>query len=174
MRTYWSGWRGRLPGLAFALVAKFVPIACVDILPYRVSNDLIEIGLIQRKDAYGKIVWNLVGGGIHRRESVAEAAARHIHTTLGEDVRWEEPDYSHPEAIGEYSPVRGDAAGFDPRKHAIALTYVVPLTGEISARGEALDFRWFSEDTLPVGEMGFGQDDVIRLLFPIKPSNRQC
>lgn len=168
MKGDWVGWDGRLPRWAFALVTKLAPTACVDILPYRVNDDAFEIGLIQRKDADDRIVWNLVGGGIHRRESVAEAAARHIRATLGPDVAWEDPDYSHPDALGEYFPVRRAGAGFDPRKHAVALTYAVSISGDVSAGGEAISFRWFAEDTLPFDKMGFGQDIVVRRMLPLQ------
>ena len=163
----WSGWSGRLPWFAFYFVSKLSPISCVDLLPYRVVDQSVEIGLIQRRDAHGQIVWNLVGGGIHRQESVAEAAARHMYATLGPDVIWTEPDYSRPDAIEEYFPVRRAAAGHDPRKHAIALTYAVPLSGQVSARDEAITFRWFPEDALPLDNMGFGQDIVVSRILPV-------
>jgi ADP-ribose pyrophosphatase YjhB (NUDIX family) len=157
-----SGWHGRLPLPAFALTAKLVPIPCIDLLPYRVSAGAVEIGLIQRQDAAGVKVWNLVGGGIHRQEPLDAAAARHLETTLGPDISWERADFSRPEMIGEYLPVPGTAAGYDPRKHAIGMSYTVALAGEVSPRGEALDFRWFSRPEIPFSEIGFGQGYVIR------------
>lgn len=170
MKLRWDGWQGRLPRPAFALATKFVPIACIDLLPYQASGGAVEVGLIQRKDANGKIVWNLIGGGIHRRESAAEAATRHIHTTLGPHVKWERPDFSRPKLVGEYFPMRIADAGHDPRKHAIALTYTVSLSGEVSPQGEALDFRWFPEAAVPFAEIGFGQEHVVQRLLPIEPS----
>jgi hypothetical protein len=169
MKPRWAGWRGRLPRLAYAFVTKLVPIACVDVLPYRVGPSGVEVGLVQRLDANGRLVWNLVGGGIYRRESIAEAAARHIRTTLGEDVTWDNSDLDEPDGLGEYFPVPVAGAGFDPRKHAIALTYAIPLSGEAVARGEALDFRWFTEDRVPFDEIGFGQEGFIHRLLPIEP-----
>lgn len=159
-----------MPRLAFYFVSKLSPISCVDLLPYRVMAQSVEIGLIERRDARGHIGWNLIGGGIHRRESVAEAAARHMYATLGPGVVWAEPDYSRPDAVEEYFPVRRAAAGYDPRKHAIALTYAVPLSGQVSARDEAITFRWFPEDALPFDNMGFGQDIVLSRMLPIAPS----
>ena len=171
MKLHWSGWRGRLPRPAFALTTKLVPVACVDVLPYRVAQGAVEVGLIQREDAGGKIVWSLIGGGIHRCESVADAVTRHIHTTLGPHADWEKSDFSQPQAIGEYFPLRVAAAGYDPRKHAIGLSYTVLLSGEVLPQGEALDFRWFQEADVPIEGIGFGQEHVVHRLLPIYPHN---
>jgi hypothetical protein len=139
----------------------------MDILPFRIGDGAVEVGLIQRKDADGLRVWNLIGGGIHRQESLAAAATRHLTMTLGPDVTWERPDFSRPEMVGEYFPVAKGAAGHDPRKHAIGLSYTVALSGKILPQGEALDFRWFPEAAIPFKEVGFGQEHVIRGLLPI-------
>jgi ADP-ribose pyrophosphatase YjhB (NUDIX family) len=159
------GARGRLPRALYELVTRLVPIACIDLLPRRTRGQATELGLIQRHDASGAVVWCLLGGGVHRHESLSEAAARHLRTTLGPGVTWQEPDYAHPATVGEYFPEQRPGAGHDPRKHAIALTYVVTLDGELSARGEALDFRWFAPADLPLAGMGFGQGAVVRRLL---------
>jgi ADP-ribose pyrophosphatase YjhB (NUDIX family) len=164
-----SGWRGRLPQPAFVFTSKLVPVPCIDILPYRIGGTSVEIGLIEREDADGKRVWNLVGGGVHRQESLAAAVTRHIEATLGPDVTWERVDFSRPEMVGEYFPAPNAEGGHDPRKHAIALSYALPVTGRVSPRGEALDFRWFSEAAIPFGKVGFGQEYVIRGLLPCSP-----
>jgi ADP-ribose pyrophosphatase YjhB (NUDIX family) len=132
----------------------------------------MEVGLIRREDAEGRRVWNLVGGGVHRQESLAAAAARHINSTLGPNVTWNQTDFSRPEAVGEYFPAASTGGGHDPRKHAIGLSYTLALTGEVSPRGEALDFRWFPEAEIPFEEIGFGQQHVIRGLLPVSPPGR--
>lgn len=168
MRTDRLGWSGRLPKALYSLATRLVPVPCVDVLPYQVlDEDVVQIGLIQRLDAHGQVAWNMVGGGIHRRESVAEAAARHIRETLGPDVTWDDSCFSNPITVGEYFPVRCAASGYDPRKHAIAPTYAVPISGEVSTGGEAISFRWFSEDDLPLDAVGFGQANVIRHMLPL-------
>jgi ADP-ribose pyrophosphatase YjhB (NUDIX family) len=139
----------------------------VDLLPVRSNAASIEAGLIRRHDADGALGWNLVGGGIYRTESVGEAASRHLRASLGPMVTWDEPDYNRPETVGEYLPFPRPGAAYDPRKHAIALTYLVVLGGEISPAGEALDFRWFRQPDLPLESMGFGQDLVLRRILPL-------
>lgn len=59
------------------------------------------------------------------------------------------------------------ASRYDPRKHAIAPTYAVPISGPDSTGGEAISIRWFSEDDPPLDAVGFGQADVIRRMLPL-------
>jgi ADP-ribose pyrophosphatase YjhB (NUDIX family) len=167
-----SGWQGRLPGPLYALVTRLSPVVCVDLLPYRSSAGATEIGLIKRADANGEVGWNLVGGGVYRGESIERAVERHLRETLGPDVAWHKPDFGHPEAVGEYMPALELGRPHDPRKHAVALTFVVAVDGEISAGGEALEFRWFPEAEAPLDSMGFGQDLVLRRLLPLQPGRR--
>jgi len=48
---------------------------------------------------------------------------------------------------------------YDPRKHAVALTYAASCecAGEPQAQGEALEFGWFGLDRLSEVDFGFGQ-----------------
>ena len=64
--------------------------------------------------------------------------------------------------VAEYFPDKRPRARHDPRKHAVALGYVVKLTGSITPMGEAVDFRWFAANELPPDdEIGFDQAAVI-------------
>lgn len=80
-------------------------------------------------------------------------------------VRWTDPDWDRPATVGQYLPKARSDGPHDPRKHAIALTYVVILTGTASPRGEAIGFDWFTIASLPLDEMGFGQEIVVRRLL---------
>ena len=155
-----GGLTGRVPGPLYRFVRGLVPIACVDLLPYRQTQAGTEIGLILRHDYRSTEVWCFIGGGIHRGESVAAAADRHLHETLGADVSQAGGGLDLPVAVGEYLPVRFSDEPHDPRKHAIALTYLVELDGIPRPQGEALAFEWFAADAVPTERMGFGQDRV--------------
>lgn len=156
------GATGRLPRLPYSLVRRLVPIACVDILPVKTGDNLLKVGLIRRYDASGRVVRAMIGGGIHRTETVGEAAARHLRSTLGPEVRWTDPDWDRPATVGQYLPNARSDEPHDPRKHAIALTYLVVLAGTASPRGEAIGFDWFTIASAPLEEMGFGQEIVVR------------
>jgi ADP-ribose pyrophosphatase YjhB (NUDIX family) len=151
------------PAFLDAALRRLVPIACVDALPYQETANGTLIGLIRRVSADGKRQgWNLVGGRVRYREALSEALDRHLRDTLGADARWEPPDVEHPVSVAEYFPDKRPGARHDPRKHAVALGYVVKLTGSITPTGEALDFRWFPANELPPdAEIGFDQANVV-------------
>ena len=144
----------------YARIRRLVPIACIDVLPVQDGR----LGLI-RRDVPGGQGWNMVGGAVVHGETLADALARHVKSTLGDGVSWTEPDYSRPDALGEYFPDERPGFGWDPRKHAIATTYCLALSGPVDPRNEARDFRWFDRDTVPPpGQIGFGQWHVIEPL----------
>jgi ADP-ribose pyrophosphatase YjhB (NUDIX family) len=159
-----KGLTGHIPGPLYKVARNLVPIACVDLLPYRRAPTGTEIGLIRRHDYRGVEVWCFIGGGVHRGESLADAADRHLHEALGASVSRLGVGLDPPATVGEYFPARLRDGPHDPRKHAIALTYLVEIDGVPQPQGEALAFRWFPTDAVPTGEMGFGQDDVYAAL----------
>lgn len=151
-----------LPRAVYAVIRRLVPIACVDALPYRHSADGVQIGLIRRLDADGKReVWNLVGGRIRHGETLADALERHLRDALGEGANWTIPDLRHPASLDEYFPDERPNALRDPRKHAVAAAYPVPVTGAIRPQGEALGFEWFDVDEIPRENIGYDQARVI-------------
>jgi ADP-ribose pyrophosphatase YjhB (NUDIX family) len=105
----------------------------------------------------------MVGGGVYRGETLAEAVGRQLRETLGPGVSWEDPDYKRPDAIGEFFPDGRPGYGHDPRKHAIAPTWLVAIEGELVPDGdEAKALRWFPRDALPPDdEIGFGHAETI-------------
>ncbi len=143
-----------------------LPIACVDVVPVRVSRDgrrVERVGLIHRDTPHQGRRWCLVGGRLWRNESFAHAAARQIRETLGLDVAFEPlPDDRQPDHVAQYFTTHRPDGLFDPRQHAVTPVFVVPLVGgEVDPRGEATDFRWFDSAALPSpSEWGFRQDEV--------------
>jgi ADP-ribose pyrophosphatase YjhB (NUDIX family) len=143
-----------------------LPIACVDVVPVRLSRDgrtVERVGLIHRETPHQGRRWCLVGGRLWRGESFAQAAGRQVRETLGLDVAFEPlADDRHPDHVTQYFPTPRPDGLFDPRQHAVTPTFVVPIAGgEVDPRGEALAFRWFPPDGLPpADEWGFRQDEV--------------
>jgi ADP-ribose pyrophosphatase YjhB (NUDIX family) len=142
-------------------VQDTLPIACADVVPVQLAADgktIARVGLIYRDTPHQGKRWCMVGGRMRRNESLAEAAGRQLHETLGPVVRFAiEPD-RQPDFVVQYftSP---RAIGFhDPRQHAITLAIVVPIDGELAAMGEAESFQWFDPGDLPpAGQWGFEQ-----------------
>jgi len=139
----------------------------VDLLPVLVADGAARAGLILRDDAEGGEGWNLIGGGIRRGESIAEAAERHVAETLGPGFRWRRREFERADTVGEYFPERREGYPHDVRKHSIALSYAILAEAEAAEpQGEALDFRWFPLDAELPSPIGFGQEPVIRRLLP--------
>jgi ADP-ribose pyrophosphatase YjhB (NUDIX family) len=153
-----DGW---IPAEMYESIEASVPIVCVDVLlsPYGTPK---RIGLIQRTTYNGGFGWCLIGGRVLRNESLFDAVDRHVQATLGDNIRVVRSTM-HLGAVIEYfsEPELGDF--YDPRKHAISLTYAAACESnrkpEVS--GEAIDFRWFNIDDLPDIKFGFGQGKAV-------------
>jgi ADP-ribose pyrophosphatase YjhB (NUDIX family) len=144
------------------LVEGRMPIACVDVLPLRnAEGSPQEVGLIWRPAPVDQH-WCLIGGRILRNESVEEAQQRLLTDSLGPHIRWRSRTNEQPIYVAQYFPHKRAGYPRDPRKHAVALTYVVDLDGRIEPSGEAAGgFRWFASDSLSSVDFGFEQGLVV-------------
>lgn len=137
----------------YGQIEQSIPLACVDFVPVRETDTGREFGLIKRASPFGE-VWCHLGGRIGRGESIREALLRHADETLavglmlGDDPQ---PDWVYQWFPPEERPPASAKLvhGTDPRKHAIALSFVVPLLGEPMPANEALAFRWFEHGRRP-------------------------
>ena len=121
------------------------------------------VGLIRRDTPHQGIRWCLVGGRVYRNESLQTAARRHLIDTLGESIRVKFRHPFEPLLITQYFSVRRKNELYDPRQHAVALVFPVNVGGEIQARNEAREFRWFRVNDLPSPRaFGFGQQHVLQ------------
>ncbi len=143
----------------YEFIAARVPIVCVDVILLS-SDPEPKVGLIYRNTYAGRKGWCLVGGAVLRNESLTAAVARHARSTLGYSV---ELDMASLQLLGviEYFTERDRGGFYDPRKHAISLTYLARCAGVSLPQGEALDFRWFNPSQLANLEYGFGQGALV-------------
>lgn len=156
--------RGWLSERDWKAVQRAVPIACADVLPIRDGRDGVEVGLICRETPQQGNRWVTVGGRILLNETVRKAVVRQVRETLGPGLKCQVAHY--PIAIVEYVSRHSKAKPFDPRQHAIGLTYVVRLSGRVQAGGEAFEFGWFTRRTLPPARaIGFGQHSMLLECF---------
>ncbi len=51
-----------------------------------------------------------------------------------------------PFSVAEYFPLPGVTPLYDPRQHAVALAYVVPVSGECAPRQDALELTWLTPE----------------------------
>jgi ADP-ribose pyrophosphatase YjhB (NUDIX family) len=149
-----------MPAADYEFIQARVPILCVDVL-LSPNDDPRQVALIRRATPDGDR-WCLIGGRVLRNEHLPAAVERHVEATLGHAVR---VDRSTLElgAVIEYFTERDMGDFYDPRKHAVALTYSASCecTGEPEALGEALEFGWFKIDQLSEVNFGFGQGEAV-------------
>ena len=147
-----------VPPDEYEFICRRVPIVCVDLLP--ISPDGERVGLIRRGTYDGRTGHCLVGGAIHRRERLRDALDRHVVSSLGPTMCISDDSLSFV-GVFEYFPDDRDGDLFDPRKHAVALTYTAIVEGTPEPRGEATGFAWFDRSSLPPpAAFGFGQHRV--------------
>ena len=151
-----------------ARLRRQLPISYVDIVPVRTDTDgaLTQVGLLLRASGDGRIVRAIVSGRVLIHETLREAIARHVEKDLGPMALPRIPVSPVPFTVAEYFPTPGQSAFHDPRQHAIALAYIVPISGDAAAQQDALDFSWYDVEDLRSGdalnELDGGHDIIVR------------
>ncbi len=145
-----------------------MPILYVEAVPVRVddSGEVTSIGLLLRIGPDGTVSRTLVSGRVLHHERVRDALLRHLEKDLGPMALPHVPASLQPFTVAEYFPTQGFTPFHDPRQHAVALAYIVPVTGDCRPRQDALDLVWFSpqeaSEALVLSEMPGGQGVLLR------------
>lgn len=148
-----------IPEEQYQFIQRSVPIVCVDVLLSPKSDDSV-VGLIHRETYDGGFGWCLVGGAVLRNETLIDAVERHVTATLGPKLVMDRRS-AELRTVIEYFSDRRVGQFHDPRKHAVALTFVASCEGEADPTGEALAFEWFKIDDLTEVQFGFGQGGAV-------------
>ena len=138
---------GWLSEFALAETRSRVPILYVEAVPARVDTfgQIEQIGVLLRTSAAtGEITRTLVSGRVLHGESIRDALQRNIEKDLGPTAFPRLPVSLVPATVAEYLPFPGVSQLHDPRQHAVALVYVVPVTGECDPRQDALELTWLT------------------------------
>ncbi|HET6988520.1 MAG TPA: NUDIX hydrolase family protein [Kribbella sp.] len=138
---------GWLSEFALAETRSRVPILYVEAVPARVDTfgQIEQIGVLLRTSAAtGEITRTLVSGRVLHGESIRDALQRNIEKDLGPTAFPRLPLTLVPATVAEYLPFPGVSPLHDPRQHAVALVYVVPVTGECDPRQDALELTWLT------------------------------
>ena len=146
-----------------------LPIVYVDAVPVRTdgTGQIVSIGLLLRGMPDGSISRAIVSGRILYGERVRDALLRHLEKDLGGLALPQVPTSPQPFAVVEYFP-SAEVTGFhDPRQHAVALAFIVPIDGDCAPSQDALDLVWVSPQvaTSPefASEMSGGQGRLVRM-----------
>ena len=130
-----------------SLSRRRTPILYVEAIPVRVdgAGRVEHIGLLLRANDEGMIARTFVSGRVHYGEAVRTALMRHLEKDLGTMAFPQLPASLVPFTIAEYSPLPITDL-YDERQHAVALVFIVPVTGECQPRQDALEVTWVTTD----------------------------
>lgn len=126
-----------------------VPILYVEAVPVRLDayGRLEQLGVLLRGNSRtGEMTRTLVSGRVMHNESLREALVRNLEKDLGPTAFPQIPASITPFTVAEYFPLPGVTPLYDPRQHAVALVYVVPVTGECEPRSDALELTWLAPE----------------------------
>lgn len=111
-----------------------------------------EVGTLLQGDQDGGMVRSLVSGRVLYRETIRAALLRHLEKDLGPLAFPQLPISPVPFTVAEYFPAPSQTGFTDDRQHAVALAYVIPVTGECEPRQDALELTWMTpEEVLSEG-----------------------
>lgn len=150
-----------------------LPIVYLNILPVRSEPDgsVSEIGLLLAPNSDGNLHHTVISGRVLYHEKIRDAIMRHMEKDLGPVSFPRLPHSITPFGVFEYFPTPDVSGLWDDRQHAIALGYIVPVTGDCQPSQQALDLVW-----LPVteinsfflnSEMSNGQEVVVKSALAI-------
>lgn len=145
-----------------------VPILYVEAVPVRVDDTgaVNEVGTLLRASISGEMTRTLVSGRVHHGETVRDALRRHLEKDLGPTALPQLPANIAPFTIAEYFPWPGESRFSDERQHAVALCYVVPVSGDCNPRQDALELTWMTPKDVAsegvLGEMEGGRGVLVR------------
>lgn len=141
---------GWLSDIALDETRSRVPILYVEAVPVRVDavGKVEQVGVLLRGSSTGAMTHTLVSGRVLHGESVRDALLRNLEKDLGPTAFPQVPATTTPFTVAEYFPLPGVTPLHDPRQHAVALAYVVPVTGECNPRQDALELNWMTPEEI--------------------------
>lgn len=135
-----SGW---LSEEELAEARRRIPLLYVEAVPVRVDGlgRVTEVGTLLR-GSDGTITRSIVSGRVLHGETLRDALFRHLEKDLGPMAFPQLPASPVPFHVAEYFPWPTECGYLDARQHAVALAYVVPVTGTCEPRQDALELTW--------------------------------
>ena len=127
------------------------PTVTVDAVIFQLSNNVLEVLLIQRsKDPFSG-AWALPGGYSAKGETTLEALTTKVNTKAGVDIH---KDLKYIEQLYTF-----DSVARDPRGHAVSVTYM-GCGLDIQPKKASDTSQFFPVDSLPV--LAYDHKKIIR------------
>ena len=140
-----SGW---LSDEELAETRRRLPILYVEAVPVRCDGMgvVTEVGVLLRVNPAGSMTRTLVSGRVMYGETLRDALFRHLEKDLGPMAFPQLPASPTPFSVAEYFPFPSPSRFDDDRQHAVALAFVVPVTGTCDPRQDALELTWLTPE----------------------------
>lgn len=151
-----------------ARLRRRLPMAYINAVPALLDDHGVpeKVGLLLRTGDDGSLVREVIGGRVRFHETLRDALMRHAEKDLGPLAFPSLPSSLNPFHVAEYFPTEGASKLHDPRQHAIALCYILPVQGECTPRQDALSLDWLTPDEALrediVAEMNHGQEHIVK------------
>jgi len=151
-----------------AEIRRRMPVLYVEAVPVRTdgTGQVTQVGILLRATPMGEITRTIVSGRVRFGETVRDALFRHLENDLGPMAFPLLPPSPVPFTVAEYFPIPGVSAYHDDRQHAVSLAFVVPVTGTIDPRQDALEVTWMTPEEASsatlASEMEGGRATLIR------------
>ncbi|RSX55538.1 ADP-ribose pyrophosphatase [Bifidobacterium dolichotidis] len=139
-----DGW---MEDYELAFVRSRTPMPYVVVVPVHTDQlgRVEEVGTLLRVSNEGSIVERaLVAGRVMHNEELRHCIMRHVTRDLGPLALPALPISMQPFMVAEFFPSQERGSFYDSRQHAIALCYIVTITGDCQARDETIDVEWTS------------------------------
>jgi len=146
-----------------------LPIVYIDAVPVRTDErgQVTLVGLLLRAMPDGTISRAVVSGRVLYGERVRDALLRHLEKDLGGMALLRVSPSPQPFTVVEYFPDPAVTGFHDPRQHAVALAFVVPMGGDCVPSQDALDLVWVTPEEAMSStfqeEMSGGQGRLVRM-----------
>ncbi|SEB86568.1 protein of unknown function [Paramicrobacterium humi] len=160
---------GWLSDIELEQIRHRLPLLYVEAVPVRVDGlgVVTEVGVLLRATATGQMTRTLVSGRVMYGETLRDALFRHLEKDLGPMAFPLLPASPVPFHVAEYFPLPGLSPFTDERQHAVALAYVVPVTGTCEPRQDALELTWMTpveaQSDAVADEMEGGRGTLLRM-----------
>lgn len=137
----------------YQLGAMTLPIICVDLIPVKKEEKEFMIGVIRRATGPEAGQLAVTGGRIKKDQTVLAAIEGHLIKDLSIERWhfWPGNTEERPFYVQQYLHQNHGRAsyGFDPTKHAVALTYLIEIEGAPRPKNEANRFLWITQKEIP-------------------------
>ena len=127
-----------IPAQQYQQIIEVLPILCVDVV---IQNSQGEYFLVKRDNEPRKGEWWVIGGRLHKGETLEQAVVRKVREETGLNVEAMQP-IGYYEAVSQENPF-----GLASRLHAVSVVFATVVDGDqpIKLDDQSTDWKYSKE-----------------------------